>query len=80
MPTVVRTQAQTSYAPRGDADMPDDFTSKLFLKIVVIFEMDGLKVVEDYARLNRIPVDVCHKLLKDYGLLPRDGAHSDAER
>ena len=52
--------------------MPD-YTSKLLLKLVIIFEMDGMGEVERYAKANTIPVDVCRSLVEDYVLTPSEG-------
>jgi len=52
--------------------MPD-YTSKLLLKLVIIFEMDGMEEVERYAKANNIPVDVCRSLIEDYVLTPPEG-------
>ncbi len=52
--------------------MPN-FTSKLLLKLVIIYEMDGMDEVEKYAKANNIPVDVCRKMIEDYVLTPPGG-------
>ena len=43
-----------------------DFTAKLREKLAIIYEMEGMAGVESYAKANRIPVDVCRRLLDAY--------------
>ncbi len=43
-----------------------DFTSRLRQALVIIFEMEGMAGVETYARDNRIPLNVCRKLVAAY--------------
>lgn len=50
-----------------------DLTAKLRSKILLIFELEGLQGIEDYARANRIPLDVCRKLISDYLATDRGG-------
>jgi len=47
-------------------------TSRLLLKLVIIYEMDGMDEVENYAKANNIPLDVCKKMIEDYVLLPHE--------
>jgi hypothetical protein len=49
-----------------------NFTSKLLLKLVIIYEMDGMDEVEKYAKANNIPIEVCRKMIEDYVLLPHE--------
>jgi hypothetical protein len=55
-----------------------NFTSKLLLKLVIIFEMDGMDEVEKYAKANNIPIEVCRKMFEDYVLLPHEHAAEDS--
>lgn len=43
-----------------------DFTSKLRKALVIIYEMEGMAGVENYARDNHIPLTVCRKLVAAY--------------
>ena len=43
-----------------------NYTSKLIEKLVIIYEMDGIDAVEEYAREHGIPVYVCQKMLEEY--------------
>lgn len=45
--------------------MPD-FTTKLREKLAIIYEMEGMAGVENYAKANHIPLDICRKLLSVY--------------
>ena len=52
--------------------MPD-LTAKLTSKILLIFELEGWQGVEDYAKANRLPLDVCRKMVADYLATDRGG-------
>ena len=52
--------------------MPD-LTAKLTSKIVLIFELEGCQGVESYAKANRIPLEVCSKIIADYLATDRGG-------
>ncbi len=54
-----------------------NFTSKLLLKLVIIYEMDGMDEVEKYANANNIPIEVCRKMIEDYVLLPHENRTED---
>ena len=45
--------------------MPEQH-SKLISKIVLLFEMQGMQAVEQYAKANDIPLAVCRKIVDDY--------------
>jgi hypothetical protein len=57
---------------QGIDQMPD-YVSKLLLKIVLIYEMDGMDSVEKYAKAHSIPFEVCRKLIEDYVLAAPEG-------
>lgn len=44
--------------------MPD-YTSKLIEKLVIIYEMEGMDAVEEYAKQHGIPVYVCRRLIEE---------------
>lgn len=48
------------------------FIAKLTSKVLLIFELEGLQGVEAYAKANRIPIEVCRKLITDYLATDRD--------
>jgi hypothetical protein len=52
------------------------YASKL-LKIVLLYELDGMDSVEKYAKANSIPFDVCRKMIEDYVLTPPQGPKLD---
>jgi hypothetical protein len=43
--------------------------SELISKVVLMFEMQGIQVVEQYAKANAIPLAVCPKIVDDYLLV-----------
>jgi hypothetical protein len=40
---------------------------------MLIFELEGWQGVENYAKSNRIPLDVCRKIISDYLATDRGG-------
>jgi hypothetical protein len=59
MISVAGTQMTSSGFPRarGGHTMPEQ-QSKLISKVVLIFEMQGIHAVEQYAKANNIPLEV----------------------
>lgn len=52
--------------------MPD-LTAKLASRILLIFELEVGQGVENYAKDNRVPLDVCRKIVSDYLATDRGG-------
>jgi len=47
--------------------------SKLTSRLLLVFELEGWQGVENYARANQIPLDVCRKIIADYLATDRGG-------
>ena len=62
---------------KGNSNMPD-YVSKLRSQVVLLFELEGWEGVEEYAKANGIPVNVCRKLL-DKHLLDESEATDTAD-
>ena len=53
---------------------------KLHETLAIIYEMDGMAGVENYARANHIPMNVCRKLLDAYEPVPPAEANMKREQ